>query len=115
MKEEIKKIITGQNWTMKDVAGQLNISESYLYKLLNGSRDNEKRLKEIKEVIVKDKELPTLPYLANAVKVYAIENKCSLGCIAKKVNISLPYLYDLLNGRRKNQEKIKEIEDLIRS
>ena len=103
-----------QGWTKKEIAERLNISESYLYKLLSGKRCSEKRLREIEKIIEEEKELDLSPYLFNQVKHKCLSLNISFSTLASSLNISLSYLYDLLNGRRENEKIKKELEYFVK-
>lgn len=111
MKEELRQACIRQGWTMEDIAKSLSISVSYLYKLLEGKRGSRERLKEIKELIEEEEKLSELPYTSHQVKMYCYKHGMSLKDFASSIDISLPYLYDIMNGRRKSEKAEKRIRE----
>ena len=109
----LKQACLRQGWTMEEVAEKLQISVSYLYKIIEGKRCSKKRIKELEVLLNQEKELYELPYLSNRVKSFCHSSGISLSSFASSLNISLSYLYDVLNGRREGNKIKREIEKKI--
>ena len=108
MYKEIKLICDRKDLQMKDIADKLNISESYLYKILSGDRANKKRIKDISDLIYSETDI--LPIFKNHVKSKCREKDITLKQLSSELQISLSYLYDILNGRRRNELLKKKLK-----
>ncbi|CAI3316051.1 helix-turn-helix domain-containing protein [Enterococcus cecorum] len=51
--------------------------------------------------------------LKNQVKIALIKKGWSQRELARRMNITVSYLQDILNGNRKPEERYKQIEDLL--
>lgn len=113
LSDRLKRACARQGWQMEEVANKLQISVNYLYKIIEGKRGSKKRIKQIEELLEYEESLYALPYLSNKVKSFCLSSNISLSSFASSLDISVSYLYDVLNGRREGKRIQKEIREKI--